>query len=186
MYRRLITVIALVGASGAALALVPRRAAQSRPVDLSARLRIEDGVCSFSPQIDRAVGGMMSFNGEGRPTARTVRLGGMSLRPRLTYHPQTDPNSANWNASAEATLPRPATWNGLRLRGLRALAEHEGSAEGIVLDAQPAAVQRVLRGQGINVPLPPDVLDLPVEACSASLYLERVGGRTALMCSSGC
>ena len=170
-----------------ASALAPRVRATARPVDLSARLTITDETCSFSPVVDRALEGMVSQEGSGRPAARWVTIGPMRLLPVVTYHPQTSREYADWSARAEARLTGPAVWNGLRVRGLVVEMAHEAYSAGMIFDARPQAVRSVLARQGINVPLPPESLDLPVEACAASMQLYAVpGGGTALTCSSGC
>ena len=193
MIRRL-TILA-AAAAGAAVPLllasagaaVPRpRAIATRAPDLGGQLTIRDGSCHFSPQIAAAFERMMTFSGPGRPVVHRIRIGGMSAVPRLTYRAARSSEYPDWSARAEATLPRPALWNGLSVRALRVEAEHEGFGEGIILNAPPESVQRVLRRLGIRAPLPPGLLELPVTECAASLSLRRVRGGTALICSGGC
>ena len=179
-----------VGAT--ALLLAPASAdvqpggSQRPAVDISGQLVVEDGTCRFSPAVDQALETMMTPGESGTPAVNPVQVGPFRITPQLTYRPQRSTEYADWNARAEARMPSPALWNGLRVRSLTVEAAHEYHAEGMVLAETPARVQGVLRRQGINVPLPPGSLDLPVDACAASLQLEKVRGGTALTCGAGC
>jgi hypothetical protein len=169
-----------------ASAFVQPGGSQRPAVDISGPLEIEDGSCRFSPVVDQALQTMMSPGESGTPVVSPAQVGPFRIMPELTYRPQRSTEQADWSARAEARMPSPALWNGLRVRSLTVEAAHEYYAEGMVFADTPARVQGVLRRQGINAPLPPGSLDLPVDACAASLQLEKVRGGTALACSAGC
>ena len=187
MHRRLGATLA----AGSVLSLVispagAERSASSRAaVDISSPLTIHDGECSFSPEIDAALDRMLTGTERGRLVPRQVRVGRIPLRSRVV---QTAPAPAGGTASfnSVAVLPRPALWNGLPVQALIVGTGLESSYQGLRFRASPRAVQRVLRGLGINAPLPPDLLDLPVEQCAASLRIDRTATGAELTCGSGC
>jgi hypothetical protein len=149
---------------------------------------IADGACSFGPRLDGALRGMILFEGSP-PVGRAgrVELGGRHLLPVLTSTRDLSgarPGFRSYEASLR--LSPAATWNGLRLTGLRARTGWEWSARSLEFAESPARVQAALRAMNLAVPLPPGRRDIPTDACSVSIGIEARPHGAALTCSGGC
>ena len=169
----------------APLSAVGPRVSRARAVDLSSTLTIQDGECSFSPQIDAALERMLTGTAGGDLVPRQVSVGQMRLRSRVVRTAPTPPGGTG-SFDAVAVLPGPAVWTGLPVEALIVGTGIESSYQGLRFRASPQAVQRALRRLGIRAPLPPDLLDLPVDQCSASLRIDRTARGAELTCGSGC
>jgi hypothetical protein len=158
------------------------------PVDLSSRVNIRSGECSFGPRLERALAGMITYEGSP-PAARAghVTLAGQRLAVSLTSSPDESRETTEiQNQDAVVRLRPAARWHGLRLTGLRQSTGWEWAASSLEFSDSPARVRAALRRMGISVPLPPGTRDIPTEECSASLAIEARPNGSALTCSSGC
>lgn len=156
--------------------------------DLSSRVSISNGDCSFGSALDRAIHGMIRF--EGTPPvgkAARVELGARHMIPVLTSTRDEGgarPGFRSYEASVR--LSPAANWNGLRLTGLRLSTGWEWSASSLEFSDSPARVQAALRAMNIAIPLPPGRRDIPTDACSVSIEIQSRPRGSALTCSGGC
>ncbi len=157
-------------------------------VDLSSRVNISDGNCSFGPTLDRAIRGMIRFEGSP-PIGRAARieLGGRYMTPVLTSMRDAGgarPDFLNYEASVR--LSPAANWNGLRLTRLRLSTGWEWEARSLEFAESPTRVRAALRAMHIAISLPPGRRDIPTDACSVSIHIQTRPGGSALTCSGGC
>ena len=172
---------ALLAAGSAASAQVSRGSAR---LDLSAPLSFTDGICHFSPSLDRALSGMLSWDeSRQRFIARTVRIGPMSLHPALTVGP---PEGGGRLHRSSVRLTAPARWNGLTLTGLAAAAGYEYRQRELRFANSPAATRAQLRRLGTELPAPPASRSIPTDGCAASIGIETRGRGSALVCTGWC
>jgi hypothetical protein len=185
--------LALIAASATAFLLgwnvANARAARAPAVDVSSRVDIADGNCSFGPAFDRAFENMIVHVGGANPrvTVRPVVIGGQRLTPRLSASPNAFVGEGRvLDYQSVVRLRRAVRWNGLRLIGLQAGAVHEGASQSLDFADRPARVRAALRRIGVDVPLPPGIRDIPIDACSAQIQIETRGSASSLTCSYGC
>lgn len=168
----------------------PKAAPPSDPpaLDLSARFSYDqDANCRFHPQIDTALRTMVAYpSSRGSAEGRAVSIGTMRLTPDVKSERVDMSGDSYYQTDAVLTLPQEVRWNGLRVRRLVSGSGYEDGMSGVVFAEDPATVRGKLAEMGVSVPLPPGHLELPTEACSASVWLERRNGGTALICGSGC
>lgn len=157
-------------------------------VDLSSPVHIGGGDCSFGPTLDRAIRSMIVYEGDP-PVARAGRvdLAGRQMIPALIAARDEGVDRPDFRShEASVQLSPAATWNGLRLTGLRSRTGWEWSASSLEFADSPARVQAALRAMSIAIPLPPGRRDIPTDACSASIAVEARSHGSALTCSAGC
>jgi hypothetical protein len=149
-----------------------------RPLDISSRLTISNGDCSFASDLQRAFANMLHREGN-RLRPRAIRFGDMTVTPS----PTASREEGIYNAAVN--FPRPLFWNGLRLTGLRAEEGWEWASSTMVFADAPARVRAALTRMDIRMPATGN-LDLPTEGCGSYVAVERRGSGAALICGGGC
>ncbi|QGP79588.1 SHOCT domain-containing protein [Sphingobium sp. CAP-1] len=124
-------------------------------------------------------------------SSQIIHVGGdrREVRPVLT---KTDGSNAGEQIyEGTADFPQPATWHGLRVRGVTASlyvipeADSTYTRQIRFLD-DLATVRAALNKQGFAVPPPPQYSELHDDACGGSMQIVSVPGGSALQCSWGC
>lgn len=171
----------------AAIHAVSAQAPSPNAVDVSSTVRCESDGCSFSPQIDRALQGLLVWDEAGRNYyTRPVEIGGVTYSPVLTSE-REDAGPVSYLTTSSVWLDRaPVTWNGLTVVGLEAAAGHEFNSQAIIFREPPATVRAVLQRFGVPVPVPPAYREIETDGCSTSVGLEEHNRGTALVHTGWC
>lgn len=156
------------------------------PVDISSTIRCESDGCAFSPQLNRALQGLLVWDEAGRTYyTRPVEIGGATYSPVLTSERQEQPDGY-LTVSSVWLDHGPVTWNGLTIVGLEASTGHEFDSQAVIFREPAAAVRAVLARFGLLVPEPPAYREFETEGCSASIGLEAHSRGTALVHTGWC
>ena len=183
----------------------PEEAADGGASDVSAALSLADPAdCRFAADGSRAFDALLSRSGDGWDTDGPVRLGAVTLTPKLEVSqvnptrpegeepaddtaaaPQREPSTRYY---ATARAPDGVTWNGLRFSRLvrSHLARPGGGTvdrRGLTFRDPPAAVRARLSGLGVDVPAGGRALD---GSCRGEIRLESIPGGSALVCERRC
>lgn len=163
------------------------KARSALALDVSSPVDIANGNCSFGPAFDEAFRNMIVQDGLRGARARAVVIGGQRRIPRLTgtRNPWVGEQGFR-DYESVVHFSRALHWNGLRLTGLRANTVWEGEATALEFADRPERVRDALRAIGLEMPLPPEARDIPIDACSAQIMIEARRGGSSLICSSGC
>lgn len=166
---------------------------EEEPTDVSNALAFSNaGQCEFAGQAERAFEALLSRRGGEWTTDGPVRLGAMTLTPRLEVKRSTDDDgmtSASYYSTARA--PDGVLWNGLKLsrlvHSLNLPAETDSLEErSITFLEEPERVQRALRDLGVSVPVGEGYRELEDGACGGSMQIKAIPGGSALVCQWGC
>lgn len=173
--------------------------------DVSAVLALSDPAdCRFGADGSRAFDSLLSRSGDSWNTDGPVRLGAMTLTPKLQVSQVNPKRPANEEPAdnkaaapqrtpatryyATARAPDGVTWNGLSFsRLVRSHTARPGGGtvdrRGLTFREQPAAVRARLSGLGIDVPAGGRRLG---GSCRGEMRLESIPGGSALVCERRC
>ena len=172
---------------------VPEPVVEDEPTDLSDALAFSNpGQCEFGGEGDRAFGALLSRQGGEWGTDGLVRLGALTLTPKLEVKRSVgDDGMESTSYYSTARAPDGVLWNGLKLsrlvHSLNLPAESDSLEErSITFVEDPHRVGRVLRDLGVSVPVGDGYRELEDGACGGSMQVKAIPGGSAMVCQWGC
>ena len=173
--------------------------------DVASALVLSDPAgCGFNAEGRKAFDALLSRSGDEWATDGPIRLGAVTLTPRLEVSqvnpvPPAGAESGDETAAApqlppsvryysSARAPEGVTWNGLRFS--RLVRSHLSRPDGGSLDRrgltfleEPAALRRTLEKAGVEVPAGGRALG---GSCAGTMRVEAIPGGSALTCERRC
>lgn len=123
--------------------------------------------------------------------SKTIRVGRDPIEVTPVLTKATGENEGERVFEGVANVPRPATWHGLRVRGIAASlyvvpeADSTYTRQIRFLDDADTA-REALNKLGFNIPRSPEYAELHDDSCGGSMQIVAITGGSALQCSWGC
>ncbi|MEJ7925741.1 SHOCT domain-containing protein [Sphingobium sp. AN641] len=121
--------------------------------------------------------------------SKPIRVGPDQIKIKPIFKKSSDEDMVAYEGVAE--FPQPATWHGLKVRGVTATLDVVPESDStysrqIRFSEAPDTLRAALNKLGFAIPPSPDYANLTDDACGGSMQIIAIPGGSALQCSWGC